>query len=81
MLENHRGRPVLAASLLIAVGATIGWRMWSLSGSKPADEQQLAHGKTGNDGVKPTVPQPNSAAATNNQIATTSDGSTERFAR
>ncbi len=63
----------LAASLLIAVGATIGVRIFSQPGGQPADEQHLAHGKAGNEGVKPTVPQPNKPAATGNQIATGSD--------
>ncbi len=63
----------LAASLLIAVGATIGVRMLNLSGSKPADEQLLAHSKAGSDAVKPAVPQPNTPAAANNQIANASD--------
>lgn len=76
--EPRRWRKIvavaLAASLLIAVGATIGLRILNLSGVKSVEEQQLAHGKAGSGAVKPDVSQPNTPAATNNQLATASDG-------
>ena len=68
----------LAASLLIAVGATIGLRLLNSSGGQPAKEQQLAHDKAGTDGARPgvpqpAVPQPKSPALSGNQIAKAGD--------